>query len=130
LNFTRELTGGLRREGHRCVDVRTTGHFNTGALTELRSNSENNSRYASISFRNPLSNDLFSAGNRKYFQGSGVEVLILAKRQGAKPRECIANDLLLKNGLVTPFAFCFASLFFPDLYTVNSIMLAIPPPFF
>ncbi|MFN8344183.1 MAG: hypothetical protein U0X91_04230 [Spirosomataceae bacterium] len=70
--FTRELPDDLVSVGRRCVDVRATGHINTRALTELRSNIENDPRYASIIFRNPTSSNLFSVSNRKYFQGNGV----------------------------------------------------------
>lgn len=70
--FTRELTDGLVSVGRRCIDSRAVGHVNVGALAELRSNIENDSRYASIIFKNPGSSDLFSISNRKYFQGDGV----------------------------------------------------------
>ncbi|MEI7584265.1 hypothetical protein [Runella sp.] len=70
--FTRDIPDDLVSVGRRCINTRATGHINSDDLTRLRSNIENDSRYASILFRNPASSDLFNASNRKYFQGNGV----------------------------------------------------------
>jgi hypothetical protein len=70
--FTRDIPDDLVSVGRRCINTRATGHINSDDLTRLRSNIENDSRYASILFRNPASSDLFNASNLKYFQGNGV----------------------------------------------------------